>query len=72
MIFTGGTQADTDPEVGGLPQLALNGDTDSFALCPPATAPGQVNVIYKPTADNFGAYDFDACVAVKLHMVGLE
>ncbi|GJE94057.1 hypothetical protein PsYK624_102250 [Phanerochaete sordida] len=64
--------ADTDPAHGGLPQLAVFGDTDSFSLCPASHAPlAQTNVVYKPSADNYGEYLFDECYPVKLHIVGL-
>ncbi|KAH8105391.1 hypothetical protein BXZ70DRAFT_1004894 [Cristinia sonorae] len=56
----------------GNPQLAVNGDVDSFSLCRTGDQPtAQVNVVYKATADNFGAYIFDSCFPVKLEMVGL-
>lgn len=66
-------QADTDPAHGGEPQLAVNDDTDSFYLCPTSTQPGsQVNVYYKPAANNSGAYIFSECYSVRLHMLGLD
>ncbi|PSR77075.1 hypothetical protein PHLCEN_2v8064 [Hermanssonia centrifuga] len=66
--------ADTDPYGGGTgyPLLAVNGDTDSFALCSAGDYYlAQTNVIYKPTADNSGQYLFDSCYSVKLQMIGL-
>lgn len=63
-------QADTDPAHGGYPQLALNGDTDSFSLCPTQTTVGaQVNVVYKATLNNYGQYIYAQCYPVKLYML---
>ncbi|TCD71103.1 hypothetical protein EIP91_000197 [Steccherinum ochraceum] len=56
----------------GNPQLAVNHDADSFSLCRTGTeATAQVNVVYKPTPDNFDKYIYDSCYPVKLEMVGL-
>lgn len=64
--------ADTDPAHGGLPQLAVNGDTKSFSLCPETTAPGAlVNIVYKPSVDAKD-YVFDQCTPVLLNLVGLD
>lgn len=61
-----------DPAQGRYPLLPVNGDTDSLSLCPSGSYAGeQVNVIYQATADNYGAYLYDECVSVKLHIVGL-
>ncbi|EKM51294.1 uncharacterized protein PHACADRAFT_263332 [Phanerochaete carnosa HHB-10118-sp] len=62
--------ADTDPAHGGYPQLAVDGDTDSFSLCP--TSGSQVNIIYKSTPNNYGQYIYDECYDVKLLMLGLD
>ena len=66
-------QADTDPAGGGtgFPELAVNGDTDSFFLCKAGSYPGaQTNVVYKPDANN-DVYVYSSCYPVKLQMVGL-
>ena len=64
-------QASTDPAHGSLPTLAVNGDTDSFALCP-STAQSSVRVVYKPANDSNATYVFDECYPVRLHMVALD
>ncbi|KAI0933298.1 hypothetical protein AcW1_003086 [Taiwanofungus camphoratus] len=62
--------ADTDPTQGTpYPTLAVNGDTDSFALCMDGS---QNNVVWKPTADNYGAYDYNSCYAVRVQLLGLN
>ncbi|THH32667.1 hypothetical protein EUX98_g1489 [Antrodiella citrinella] len=65
--------ASTSAEGGGTgqPQLAVNGDPDSFALCSAGDYPNaQVNVFYKPTPNNTGSYIYDSCYPVKLEMSG--
>ncbi|OCH89960.1 hypothetical protein OBBRIDRAFT_826227 [Obba rivulosa] len=57
--------ANTDPAGGGIPEplLSLNGDTSDFSLC----QSGELTVVvYEPTSDNFGVYDFDSCYGVDL------
>jgi len=57
----------------GNPELAVNHDADSFALCRTGDSPiAQVNVVYKPTPNNTGSYIYDSCYPVKLQMVGLN
>ncbi|KAI0919757.1 hypothetical protein AcW1_003076 [Taiwanofungus camphoratus] len=66
--------ADTDPNQGSrYPLLAVNGNTDSFSLCMSGSgARAQNNVVYLPSSDNSGVYDYSSCYPVHLHMVGLD
>ena len=59
-------QASTDPagHSTGHPYLAVNGDTDSFALCMHGR---QNNVVFRPTTGK--AYDFASCYAVKVQLI---
>ena len=59
-------QADIDPAGHGTghPFLAVNGDTDSFALCMAGT---QNNIVYKPIAGR--GYDLASCYAVKVQLI---
>lgn len=66
-------QADTDPAGGGtgFPELALNGDTDSFSLCSQGDYYlAQTNVVYKASPDSY-EYDYSSCYPVKLQLIGL-
>lgn len=67
-------QADTDPNQGSrYPLLAVNDNTDSFSLCMSGSgARAQNNVVYLPSSDNSGVYDYSSCYPVHLHMVGLD
>ena len=60
-------QADTDPAGHGTghPFLAVNGDTDSFALC---MAGSQNNIVYKPV-NTSTVYDATTCQAVKVQII---
>jgi len=66
--------ADTDPDNGRqYPLLAVNGETDQFSLCmSSSSSSAQSNVVYQPTSDNSGAYSYDSCQPVVLHLVGLD
>ncbi|KAH9916542.1 uncharacterized protein B0H18DRAFT_1124179 [Fomitopsis serialis] len=62
---------DTDPDFEGPPTLAVNGDADGFALCMNGDGPyAQNNVVWRPTADNNGAYLYETCYNVTLQIVG--
>ena len=50
----------------------MNGTADDFWLCPTGGPTAQVNIVYKPTADNYGEYEFEACYNVRLYMLGLD
>ena len=51
--------------------MAVNGDANSFALCPTSNSTGaQVNVVYKPQQGN-AEYVYEKCSAVVLQMLGL-
>ncbi|KAI0692696.1 hypothetical protein C8T65DRAFT_669343 [Cerioporus squamosus] len=58
--------ADIDPAGHGTghPFLAVNGDTDSFALCKDGS---QNNVVFKPTSGK--SYDVASCYAVKVQLI---
>ncbi|RDX40628.1 hypothetical protein OH76DRAFT_1412848 [Lentinus brumalis] len=58
--------ADIDPAGHGTghPFLAVNGDTDSFALCKAGT---QNNIVFKPAAGK--GYDLSSCYAVKVQII---
>ena len=60
-------QADTDPAGHGTghPFLAINGDTDSFALC---MAGSQNNIVYKPVTTST-VYDATTCQEVKVQII---
>ena len=44
----------------------MNGDEDNWSLCPTINPIGWIRLYYQPTADNYGAYDFEACYPVQL------
>jgi len=57
----------------GFPQLAVNGDTNSFSLCVTGDYPlAQWNVIYKANDAQFSGYDFSSCYPVVLQLIGLD
>ncbi|KZT01926.1 uncharacterized protein LAESUDRAFT_730840 [Laetiporus sulphureus 93-53] len=66
--------ADTDPTEGSpYPVLAVNGDTEGFALCMNGDGPyAQNNVVWQPTDDNGGEYLYDTCYNVTIQLLGLN
>ncbi|KZT66891.1 hypothetical protein DAEQUDRAFT_739664 [Daedalea quercina L-15889] len=55
----------TDSEGDAI--LAVNGDTQSFAVC---ETPSEAQVlVYTPTSDNDGAYDYSTCTSQKVQLV---
>lgn len=58
-------QENTDPTNGSVsrPLLSIQGDISDFALC----ESGDLNVVvFQPTSDNFGTYDFGSCYSVDI------
>ncbi|KAH9840781.1 uncharacterized protein C8Q71DRAFT_904843 [Rhodofomes roseus] len=56
----------TDSE--GYATLAVNGNTQGFAMC---YTPGDAAyvLVYEPSADNNGAYDFSTCTSQKVQLL---
>lgn len=60
-------QADTDPAGHGTghPFLAVNGNTDGFALCQHGS---QNSVVFKPKAGST-SYDASSCYPIKVQLI---
>lgn len=62
---------DTDPDFQGPPTLAVNGESDNFALCMNGDGPyAQNNVVWRATSDNNGLYLYETCYNVTLKLIG--
>ncbi|TFK50689.1 hypothetical protein OE88DRAFT_1726489 [Heliocybe sulcata] len=60
--------ADTDPEQGGRPLLALYNNLSEFSICHQTDGGNADLLIYNASSEN-SLYDYNSCYAVLLHLI---